>query len=200
MARGRARSPRRSRLELTRFRGHPMVGAERSIHDAEEPWAVPTGVPATPARRSGTIQELRVRRNRNRSHIADSWAGSTSRNVDTSRPFHFPFGPRGITRALLELERHEFPFTLPVRQNLANLDPLFYVRGVPHLINERAGVLVAPRDLHRSKRAGGDGDSFVCVHGPNAVAVESGPVDRTFLPIALLPSLSDRQRPDVCEA
>src|SRR5438876_6698388 len=40
-------------LELTRFRGHPMVGAERSIHDAEEPWAVPTGVPAT-HRRAGS--------------------------------------------------------------------------------------------------------------------------------------------------
>src|SRR5712691_7925069 len=43
----------RLRLELTRFRGHPMVGAERSIHDAEEPWAVPTGVPAT-HRRAGS--------------------------------------------------------------------------------------------------------------------------------------------------
>ena len=34
-------------LELTRFRGHPMVGAERTVHDAEEPPAVPAGVPAT---------------------------------------------------------------------------------------------------------------------------------------------------------
>ncbi len=25
------------RLELTRFRGHPIVGAERKVHDAEEP-------------------------------------------------------------------------------------------------------------------------------------------------------------------
>src|SRR5437588_9790488 len=33
------------RLELTRFGGHPMVGAERSVHDAEEPSAVPGGVP-----------------------------------------------------------------------------------------------------------------------------------------------------------
>src|SRR6266545_1447189 len=32
-------------MELTRFRGHPMVGVERSIHDAQEPSAVPTGVP-----------------------------------------------------------------------------------------------------------------------------------------------------------
>src|SRR5713226_1887428 len=40
-------------MELTRSRGHPMVGAERSIHDAEEPWAVATGVPAT-HRRAGS--------------------------------------------------------------------------------------------------------------------------------------------------
>src|SRR6266568_5003575 len=40
-------------VKLTRFRGHPMVGVERSIHDAEEPWAVPTGVPAT-HRRAGS--------------------------------------------------------------------------------------------------------------------------------------------------
>src|SRR3989442_13105436 len=33
-------------LELTRFRGHPIVGAEGSVHDAEEPSAVPAGVPA----------------------------------------------------------------------------------------------------------------------------------------------------------
>src|ERR1700732_3277271 len=33
-------------VEVTRFCGHPMVAAERSIVDAEEPWAVPTGVPA----------------------------------------------------------------------------------------------------------------------------------------------------------
>ncbi len=33
-------------LELTRFGGHPMVGAERSVHDAEESWAVPARVPA----------------------------------------------------------------------------------------------------------------------------------------------------------
>jgi hypothetical protein len=26
---------------LTRFRRHPTVGPERSIHDAEEPWAAP---------------------------------------------------------------------------------------------------------------------------------------------------------------
>lgn len=32
--------------ELTRFRGHPMVGAERSVHDAEESSAVSPGVPA----------------------------------------------------------------------------------------------------------------------------------------------------------
>src|SRR5215475_2387374 len=31
---------------LTRFRGQPIVGAERSVHDAEEPSAVPTEVPA----------------------------------------------------------------------------------------------------------------------------------------------------------
>jgi hypothetical protein len=34
------------KVELTRFRGHPIVGAERSVHDAEEPSAVPAGVPA----------------------------------------------------------------------------------------------------------------------------------------------------------
>jgi len=33
-------------LELTRFRGHPMVGAERSVHDAEKPSAVLARVPA----------------------------------------------------------------------------------------------------------------------------------------------------------
>ena len=33
-------------LELPRFRGHPIVGAERSIHDAEEPSAVRARVPA----------------------------------------------------------------------------------------------------------------------------------------------------------
>ena len=33
-------------VELTRFRGHPMVGVERSLHDAEESSAVPDGVPA----------------------------------------------------------------------------------------------------------------------------------------------------------
>jgi undecaprenyl-diphosphatase len=33
-------------LELPRFRGHPIIGAERSGHDAEEPSAVPAGVPA----------------------------------------------------------------------------------------------------------------------------------------------------------
>ena len=33
-------------VELTRFRGHPMVGAEGSVHDAEEPSGVPAGVPA----------------------------------------------------------------------------------------------------------------------------------------------------------
>jgi hypothetical protein len=32
-------------LELTQFRGHPIVGAERSVHDAEEPSAVLAGVP-----------------------------------------------------------------------------------------------------------------------------------------------------------
>src|SRR6266849_563418 len=37
-------------LELTRFRGHPMVGAERSVHDAEEPSAVRAGVPAADRR------------------------------------------------------------------------------------------------------------------------------------------------------
>ncbi len=31
-------------MELTRFRGHPMVGAERSVHDAEEPSTVPARV------------------------------------------------------------------------------------------------------------------------------------------------------------
>jgi SAM-dependent methyltransferase len=37
-------------LELTRFRGHPIVGAERKVHDAEEPSAVPAGVPAADRR------------------------------------------------------------------------------------------------------------------------------------------------------
>ena len=32
--------------KLPRFRGHPIVGAERSIHDAEEPSAVRARVPA----------------------------------------------------------------------------------------------------------------------------------------------------------
>src|SRR5882672_6992217 len=32
-------------MELTRFRGHPIVGAERNVHDAEEPSAVPSGIP-----------------------------------------------------------------------------------------------------------------------------------------------------------
>ena len=31
-------------VELTRFRGHPRVGAERSVHDAEEPSTVPARV------------------------------------------------------------------------------------------------------------------------------------------------------------
>ena len=31
-------------LDLTRFRGHPIVGAERRVHDAEESSAVPTGI------------------------------------------------------------------------------------------------------------------------------------------------------------
>jgi len=31
-------------VELPRFRGHPMVGAERSVHDAEEPSAIPARV------------------------------------------------------------------------------------------------------------------------------------------------------------
>ncbi len=31
-------------LELPRFRGHPLVGAERRVHDAEEPPAVPARV------------------------------------------------------------------------------------------------------------------------------------------------------------
>src|SRR5437899_7980526 len=52
----------RPEMELTRFGGHPMVGAERSVHDAEEPSAVPGGVPTahhrtgaegTDARRTG---------------------------------------------------------------------------------------------------------------------------------------------------
>jgi len=34
------------RFELPRLRGHPMVGAERSAHDAAEPSAVSAGVPA----------------------------------------------------------------------------------------------------------------------------------------------------------
>ena len=33
-------------LELPRFRGQPIVGAERSVHDAEEPSAVPARFPA----------------------------------------------------------------------------------------------------------------------------------------------------------
>src|SRR5207302_6907830 len=33
-------------LPMTGFRGHPMVGAEGSVHDAEEPSGVPAGVPA----------------------------------------------------------------------------------------------------------------------------------------------------------
>ena len=33
-------------VDLTRFGGHPMVGAERSVHDAEESSAVSAGVPA----------------------------------------------------------------------------------------------------------------------------------------------------------
>src|SRR5712692_3113311 len=39
-----------AKVELTRFRGHPMVGAERSVHDAEEPSAVRAGVPAADRR------------------------------------------------------------------------------------------------------------------------------------------------------
>lgn len=31
-------------VDLTRFRGHPIVGAERRVHDAEESSAVPTGI------------------------------------------------------------------------------------------------------------------------------------------------------------
>lgn len=34
------------RLDLTRLRGHPMGGAERSVHDAEESSVVSAGVPA----------------------------------------------------------------------------------------------------------------------------------------------------------
>ena len=37
---------REGEVELPRFRGHPIVGAERSIHDAEEPSAVRARVPA----------------------------------------------------------------------------------------------------------------------------------------------------------
>jgi hypothetical protein len=40
-------------VELTRFRGHPIVGAERKVHDAEEPSAVFAGVPAAD-RRAGS--------------------------------------------------------------------------------------------------------------------------------------------------
>jgi hypothetical protein len=40
-------------VELTRFRGHPIVGAERKVHDAEEPSAVRAGVPAAD-RRAGS--------------------------------------------------------------------------------------------------------------------------------------------------
>lgn len=36
---------RKVKLELTRFRGHPIVGAERSVHDAEESPAVSAGLP-----------------------------------------------------------------------------------------------------------------------------------------------------------
>lgn len=35
---------RRYWVDLTRFRGHPIVGAERRVHDAEESSAVPTGI------------------------------------------------------------------------------------------------------------------------------------------------------------
>jgi len=42
----RERKSLKSVLELTRFRGHPMVGAERSVHDAEKPSAVLARVPA----------------------------------------------------------------------------------------------------------------------------------------------------------
>jgi Domain of unknown function (DUF6538) len=31
-------------VELPRFRGHPRVGAERSVHDAEEPSTIPARV------------------------------------------------------------------------------------------------------------------------------------------------------------
>jgi hypothetical protein len=37
-------------VELTRFRGHPIVGAERKVHDAEEPSAISAGVPAADRR------------------------------------------------------------------------------------------------------------------------------------------------------
>lgn len=36
----------RASLDLPRFRGHPIAGAERSVHDAEEPSAVPARLPA----------------------------------------------------------------------------------------------------------------------------------------------------------
>jgi hypothetical protein len=42
--------PARRAVELTRFRGHPIVGAERKVHDAEEPSAVFAGVPAADRR------------------------------------------------------------------------------------------------------------------------------------------------------
>jgi transposase-like protein len=51
----------RKAVELPRFRGHPIIGAERSVHDAEEPSAVPAGVPATHCRtgaQRGTPEEL----------------------------------------------------------------------------------------------------------------------------------------------
>jgi transposase-like protein len=48
-------------VELTRFRGHPMVWGERTVHDAEEPSAVPPGVPAAdhrPGAEGANAEEL----------------------------------------------------------------------------------------------------------------------------------------------
>ena len=79
-------------MELTRFRGHPIVGAERKVHDAEEPSAVPGGVPTahhrtgaegTDARRTGRQFEPSAQAIRNWVRQADRDAGRRQDGLTT---------------------------------------------------------------------------------------------------------------------
>ena len=45
---------------------------------------------------------------------------------------------------LFELERHQLPLPLSIRENLADLDPLLHFGRVPHLVEKCSRVLVTP--------------------------------------------------------